>query len=1219
MAADPSPLATASDTASYATAQASSVPSECSSDHQPVNNEASRQQQLHQQQYQQQQHVHTSSLHSISSIRTAHFTTRSEQFERLQRSTTPEGSMEVSPSKTPLRDRMNRLSIASTASGMVNFDDEDREEAERRWLDEEEAETAASSNNAGDTLAQVREEEEEDDEQPLSSSEDEMGSEEEEGDYRQQPHMTPSRSSTSVKSILKKSIASAEGVQASNVSIYATAIPHRTVTWSPSTLPPAKSPPTTEMSPEHPRGPLAAAEAYLLNLGQRQQDEYYQGFDSPYRQGPNREDDSFISSENSAMEIEEALLSRSSTSISPHNLSASSEAIEQGKQEESTDSLKLQGSSSKRGTAFMDRLKGLIPSPESSFADTQYAQKEQQSTTPSSSNQDNRILDPSMSNILDTTAPMHCISQDVTVNDSNVNTTLRQTNGPKPFLLRQSVILEESSILEDSTEYRTTQKKSSTSPTTSPDRSNSTTMLGGQSFVTAMQQPSPAVAVHTPNKQSPSNGRKEATSTNERSQLISVQVDQNPEIFETPAEVTDHAREQSAHIEQLEEVNEEGDTDGPDGSPSPSLRALPSMTPSSSSSSLIKFKPESPFTSLVNHLLSTQDELLSHRADQKTMLISLVSNLRGELASRDRQLDILESRNKSLERNLKQEKEERQKDKLQTKDRISTAFKEVDDIKNKLVVEIKRRDDAFKEELLHEKTKREMIEKQLESLRRNNGSSEEIEFLRIQLQDTRESLDEAKISSERASHDLERVNDLLEESKKEKHTMEMRLEASQRAQEDAQVQIDALSDDCDKLRKQTHAAEKQLDKASTDFERQMTVLRTKLNQSETVNAKIRRELEDVTHALHNERLEQTRQYDMSASVQESLRIDNERLASSVAKMERSKENSFHQLQVIKKDTAAVLAQKEERLAQLEAEILQRSLDRRAQSSQAISSNAYCTTCKESGDRNNFLESEVVRLREVVGKMRMESADREVKIARLNKTREQLKEDIEGLNIALEAKQMELAMLKRESHRLSGGNHENVTTIGGAGGISMVGMTTSTTRPHSRILKGRPPSVHDSTQGMETTTMNAGSTTFTAEQRRRSLKARTSAVNPGKRISIAHRRSIDTTPGVLSTINANSVNGNILSSTLTSRRTSSKLLDANESRQDKALEAASLVKTMKTVPSSEGNAYADKENDAVTDKTHQRIADLPSAPSHIIAAQTKQNDVRKRSNSSLIPA
>lgn len=180
---------------------------------------------------------------------------------------------------------------------------------------------------------------------------------------------------------------------------------------------------------------------------------------------------------------------------------------------------------------------------------------------------------------------------------------------------------------------------------------------------------------------------------------------------------------------------------------------------------------------------------------------------------------------------------------------------------------------------------------------------------------------------------------------------------------------------------------------------------------------------------------------------------------------------------------------------------------------------------------------------------------------------------------------------------------------------MVGMTTSTTRPHSRILKGRPSSVHDTTQGVE-----GGSTTFTAEQRRRSLRARSSVVNPGKRISI-HRGSVDT-PGVLSSINANSASGNILNSTLmTSRRTSSKDLNATDARHEKALEAASLVKsaTLATKPSSD--KVADKENMVISnagDKAQQRVRDLPSAPSHPIVHAQQQVESRKRGNSLVIP-
>ncbi|KAG0143337.1 hypothetical protein CROQUDRAFT_661413 [Cronartium quercuum f. sp. fusiforme G11] len=66
------------------------------------------------------------------------------------------------------------------------------------------------------------------------------------------------------------------------------------------------------------------------------------------------------------------------------------------------------------------------------------------------------------------------------------------------------------------------------------------------------------------------------------------------------------------------------------------------------------------------------------------------------------------------------------------------------------------------------------------------------------------------------------------------------------------------------------------------------------------------------------------------------------------------------------------------------------------------------------DLNESNESkEITKLKSKLSESINQSANREVKVTALKKIRNSLKEDIEGLNIALEAKQQEIAFLKRE--------------------------------------------------------------------------------------------------------------------------------------------------------------------------------------------------------------
>jgi chromosome segregation ATPase len=60
--------------------------------------------------------------------------------------------------------------------------------------------------------------------------------------------------------------------------------------------------------------------------------------------------------------------------------------------------------------------------------------------------------------------------------------------------------------------------------------------------------------------------------------------------------------------------------------------------------------------------------------------------------------------------------------------------------------------------------------------------------------------------------------------------------------------------------------------------------------------------------------------------------------------------------------------------------------------------------------SDAMKDEVERLRRQVQMLQQESADKEVKIVQLNKQRGQDKEDLHGLNIALDSKQQELELV-----------------------------------------------------------------------------------------------------------------------------------------------------------------------------------------------------------------
>lgn len=66
--------------------------------------------------------------------------------------------------------------------------------------------------------------------------------------------------------------------------------------------------------------------------------------------------------------------------------------------------------------------------------------------------------------------------------------------------------------------------------------------------------------------------------------------------------------------------------------------------------------------------------------------------------------------------------------------------------------------------------------------------------------------------------------------------------------------------------------------------------------------------------------------------------------------------------------------------------------------------------KTTKERVSALKEEVERLRRHVHELQQESADKEVKLVQVTKQRSQDREDLQGLNIALDAKQQELELV-----------------------------------------------------------------------------------------------------------------------------------------------------------------------------------------------------------------
>lgn len=199
-----------------------------------------------------------------------------------------------------------------------------------------------------------------------------------------------------------------------------------------------------------------------------------------------------------------------------------------------------------------------------------------------------------------------------------------------------------------------------------------------------------------------------------------------------------------------------------------------------------------------------------------------------------------------------------------------------------------------------------------------------------------------------------------------------------------------------------------------------------------------------------------------------------------------------------------------------------------------------------------------------------------------KAKEQLKEDVDGLNIALEAKQQEVLLLKRGTHRQSS---EALTT----------------SRPVSRILRSRPSSIQDSPQHKNNPTPAPARSAAHHHHHHHLQHSHRSRPDP-RRISFSAGLVRTPDVGSRSVLSSTAAAGISTKpkSALTSamkkqpslRMTSSQMI---VTEHDKALEAASLVQ--RNDENKENSTQA-----SASPSAYQKLVELSNTPQRLVAAE-----------------
>ncbi|KAG6911060.1 hypothetical protein DXG01_004575 [Tephrocybe rancida] len=352
--------------------------------------------------------------------------------------------------------------------------------------------------------------------------------------------------------------------------------------------------------------------------------------------------------------------------------------------------------------------------------------------------------------------------------------------------------------------------------------------------------------------------------------------------------------------------------------------------------------------------------------------------------------------------------------------------------------------------------------------------------------------------------DLENTKLRLASRDEEYTVLKAELDAQWEHTEKASEKVKAIEEKCAGLEEERDALHRDID----ELNQRIATLDTERQDNEGRKAELESEVQDMwdcKEELEKERAELEDQLQQERDHSEGLahelqehadrisQLDQERQFSqeNVARLEdklrqRDEEDTGYSQQALQREAEA--EQLREEMSNLRREHthaideLQRALQEasvqeggaRAQVENLVRQQATVDIeMKSSTDKINALKDEVERQRRKIQVLQQESADKEVKLVQLNKQHQRDKEDLEGMNTALDSKQMELELIKRN------------LGVRGTGG--------ATPAPATRVTSGRRDSPLFSTPSVSRPPSSASDTGSIAGKRRGGVETPASAI------------------------------------------------------------------------------------------------------------------------------
>ncbi|KAI0777810.1 hypothetical protein BD413DRAFT_467197 [Trametes elegans] len=272
-------------------------------------------------------------------------------------------------------------------------------------------------------------------------------------------------------------------------------------------------------------------------------------------------------------------------------------------------------------------------------------------------------------------------------------------------------------------------------------------------------------------------------------------------------------------------------------------------------------------------------------------------------------------------------------------------------------------------------------------------------------------------------------------------------------------------------------AKEELERERGELEEQ---LRSEQEHSEELTRALREREDKVTALEHEQKFAQERVTRLETRLRER-EAELAELTKKRSEQENDAETAQSEIAKMKREHARIVNDQSRTLQ----DVVAREVEARAAMESMVREKAETDVQLNSlKERATALTAEVERLRRQVHELQQESADKEMKMMQLSKQRAQDKEDLNGLNIALDSKQQELELLKR---RLS---------VRGTAGATPA--PASKVQPHRRessifgtpsVAGSRPPSVvSDSGSTAKDRRMSETPSTATKSTLGRSIRA-----------------------------------------------------------------------------------------------------------------------------------